>query len=364
VASERETALLRQILDRPDDLAARAVYADELQLRGDPRGELIALELAGKRMEAAAVRRTHAVAWWPELAGMLFATRNGFVERIRASADRLGDLQPLFAREPVRELELDAGAIIDPLPPTVTRLLVASAIGALASVDLTRIERLELATTYEQLQDLVAREWPALRSLRLMGEGLPVTWRVALRDARPRMPQLARIELYRIDLDADALAKVRALVPGVAVEAARGEGPFTLDLPTATIELAHVAGEAWSVTVDGAPSRVRWCRLLHRTGHVVQPWQSGDVAPLEQVANAIARAATRQIRGDELELVLPTIAETLDTAGVMTYQAYDTLWELVETARISHDPAARELSVAFRERHIRPDLDRDDELFD
>ena len=34
MASERETALLRQILDRPDDLEVRGIYADALQSRG------------------------------------------------------------------------------------------------------------------------------------------------------------------------------------------------------------------------------------------------------------------------------------------------------------------------------------------
>lgn len=48
--------MLRQILDRPEDLAARTVYADELQARGDPRGEMIALELAGARAQAAELR--------------------------------------------------------------------------------------------------------------------------------------------------------------------------------------------------------------------------------------------------------------------------------------------------------------------
>jgi uncharacterized protein (TIGR02996 family) len=364
VASERETALLRQILDRPEDLAARAVYADALQARGDPRGEMIALELAGAYPQAAELRRAHSETWWPELAGLAFATRAGFVYRIRTTADRLAALQPLFAREPVRELELDAGAIIDPLPATVTRLSLASNIGVLASIDLARIERLELVTTFEDLQALVARDWPAVRVLRLLGEGLPVTWRAALREVAPRMPRLERIELYRIALDAEALAKVSALVPGVEVEAARGAGPFTLDLPTCTIELANAAPETWSVTVDGAPARVRWTRKLQRTGHVVEPWQIADVAPLEQVVNAIARNARRTLRGDELELWLPTIQQRLNTLGVMTFQAYDTLWELVETARISYDPAARELSVTFLERHVRPDVDDAEELFD
>ena len=41
-------ALLAAVLDNPEDDAARIVYADALQQKGDPRGEFIALQLAGK----------------------------------------------------------------------------------------------------------------------------------------------------------------------------------------------------------------------------------------------------------------------------------------------------------------------------
>lgn len=42
-----ESELLEAIYENPDDDRARMVYADFLQERGDPRGELIALQLAG-----------------------------------------------------------------------------------------------------------------------------------------------------------------------------------------------------------------------------------------------------------------------------------------------------------------------------
>ena len=366
MASERETALLRQILERPDDLAARAVYADELQSLGDPRGELIALELAGARSDAAALRRTHAATWWPELAQLTFGTRNGFVERIHAPAARLGELQSLFAREPVRELELDAGVITAAVPATLTRLAIAGDGGGLAAIDRTRIERLELTSlTHDGMRDALALEWPAVRALRLTGRGLPAVWRTTLREARERLPHLARLELYGIALDDQAVAAVRGIVPGIEVEVALGDGPLVLDLASGTLELSRAGGELWTVEVDGAPSRVRWCRLLERTSHVMDAWQIADAAPLEQIAGAIARNATRSVRDGELELRLPSITQTLDALGVMTtYQAYDTLWELVETARISHDAAARLLTVTFLERHVRPDVDGEDALFD
>ena len=365
MASERETALLRQILDRPEDLAARTVYADELQSRGDPRGELIALELAGARVEAAVLRRAHAATWWPELAGVPFATRNGFVERIHASASRLGELQPLFAREPVRELELGDGAIAAALPATLGRLAVSGDVGGLAAIDRTRIERLELsAVTFEGLRGALSLDWPAVHTLRLAGRGLPAAWRADVRDARPRLPRLARLELFGIALDDAAIAAVREMLLGVDVDAALGDGPLLLDLPSCTLELARAQGELWRVEVDGAPSRVRWCRMLERTGHVMEPWQIADDAPLEQIAGAIAGNATRSVRDGELEIRLPTLTHTLEAMGAMTYRAYDTLWELVETARVAHDAGARELIVTFLERHVRPDLDDEEALFD
>ncbi len=40
-----ETAFLKNILDDPDEDANRLVYADWLEERGDPRGELIRLQV-------------------------------------------------------------------------------------------------------------------------------------------------------------------------------------------------------------------------------------------------------------------------------------------------------------------------------
>src|SRR5262249_7712243 len=46
---KRLDALLATVLDDPDDAAARAVYGDALSEAGDPRGELIALQLERER---------------------------------------------------------------------------------------------------------------------------------------------------------------------------------------------------------------------------------------------------------------------------------------------------------------------------
>lgn len=81
--------LYREHLANPSDLAARAVLADALQLAGDPRGEFIALQLAGaskaeRRIEE--LLTLHGDEWSAPLpivsAGRTFA--RGFLVRIRS----------------------------------------------------------------------------------------------------------------------------------------------------------------------------------------------------------------------------------------------------------------------------------------
>lgn len=91
----------RRLVDNPDDREAWQVYSDWLQEQGDPRGELIALEMAGQT-EAAAVHQQKNAA---ELLGPLaahqktydgedtdaFQWKHGFIERLRLSHDYYGD---------------------------------------------------------------------------------------------------------------------------------------------------------------------------------------------------------------------------------------------------------------------------------
>jgi uncharacterized protein (TIGR02996 family) len=66
---ESDAALWQAVYDAPDDDAPRAVLADVLQERGDPRGELIALQLREHRGDASAeasARATQLVKQWGE----------------------------------------------------------------------------------------------------------------------------------------------------------------------------------------------------------------------------------------------------------------------------------------------------------
>jgi uncharacterized protein (TIGR02996 family) len=88
-------ALLAAVYADPDDDAARAVYADFLSQRGDPRGEFIALQLlssptAEQRRRANALRDEHAREWVGSLAPVLAKTelefRRGFLSACACKA--------------------------------------------------------------------------------------------------------------------------------------------------------------------------------------------------------------------------------------------------------------------------------------
>lgn len=356
MASDREAALLRQILDHPDDLAARAVYADELQARGDPRGEMIAAELAGAGVHAAAVRRAHASTWWPELAGCAFATRNGFVHRIRSAPAALPALARLFSEEPVAELELDPG---DPparaLALRVRRLAIRGELGlADRVVDRSTVERLELCVPGLRFADAITGEWPALRELRIVVEGtLASTWPSVILKAAA--PNLVRLELVNQHPEPAALAALRAARPALAILTTIGDGPFTLDLPNGTIALHRAHDQHWRVDGDGGPTRVRWQRILGHTNATTYGWQIGDVAPLEQVAHALAINAARTTTATGCDLRLPAVPEPLPPQAPV-YRVYADMFVVIETAQLVYDPDARELAVTFIEYHRRGEI--------
>ncbi len=122
-----EADLLAAVLARPDDDEPRLVYADWLQERDDPRGELIALQIQLTRMPAAdpearwlrarekVLFDTHGVPWRAAFglgADVQLAWSRGFVEKvswvndITAPARFVADAPELLACAPVRIVEL------------------------------------------------------------------------------------------------------------------------------------------------------------------------------------------------------------------------------------------------------------------
>ncbi len=113
------------ILEAPDDLHLRRVYADALQEQGDPRGEFIAIQLALSETSSAApalrarereLLEAHGRDWLapftPDQLTVEF--RRGFAHTVTVhSAAQLLMHQAFFEREPVRTLQLSSTQYLD-----------------------------------------------------------------------------------------------------------------------------------------------------------------------------------------------------------------------------------------------------------
>lgn len=166
-ASADEPTLLEAIYAHPEDDAARAVYADALSARGDPRGEFITLQLAPKlttaqRERMKALLGKHERTWSGPLAtvlekrvyerGFLVAGELGYsadsklhpaapewktVERLRHATPKIGKQFNQLV-----ELETD-----EPMSGSFPRLvsLVVHDINQLTKAELPRLESLEVS---------------------------------------------------------------------------------------------------------------------------------------------------------------------------------------------------------------------------
>ncbi|MBX3162421.1 MAG: TIGR02996 domain-containing protein [Deltaproteobacteria bacterium] len=120
MSDDVEAGLLAAIRERPEDDAPRLVYADWLTERGDPRGELIAVQCALARLERdddarprleerdRELRTAHEEAWRGELAQLPgFASgylERGFVRRLAMDEGALGiHLAAALAAAPLLE---------------------------------------------------------------------------------------------------------------------------------------------------------------------------------------------------------------------------------------------------------------------
>lgn len=120
-----ERALLRSILEQPDEDAARLMYADWLEERGDARGEFIRVQCELSRADVAEARRVelevrewqlqaaHERDWVGPLRGWVesWQFRRGFVEEVTLSArDFLEHAEDMFQWTPLRSVRLFAAA--------------------------------------------------------------------------------------------------------------------------------------------------------------------------------------------------------------------------------------------------------------
>jgi uncharacterized protein (TIGR02996 family) len=181
------------IVARPDDAETWLVYADWLSTRGDPRGELIALQLRGEQATGDGERRAlreaaemcivvHGLApRIPEGRTIERAWRRGFVDRLAlgwAVDPTSAELAAGTARGPWDDAPEQVAATIEhPALRFVRELALGPATsaeiaGALAAAELPLLERLELQVIdWPELEDVVeaiaARPWPRLSSLSL-----------------------------------------------------------------------------------------------------------------------------------------------------------------------------------------------------
>jgi len=183
--------VLDVILGDPANDDVRAVYADQLLDRGDPRGEYIAVELRlaaaarGSKERAALarrrseLRRAHANEWWPELPESRIRTRRGFVETALVTSTELDILGKLAEREPLATVEILGTCTKPPAhakwQDRIRRLIVHCAgeqlLPLLDSPLGCAIDELVLATSSEELPVLNDR-LPRCRRLCLAGMGL------------------------------------------------------------------------------------------------------------------------------------------------------------------------------------------------
>jgi uncharacterized protein (TIGR02996 family) len=197
--------LLAEVYAEPSDRVRRQVYADFLLERGDPRGELIALQLADGRGQLdragqrriRALLREHQLTWLGPLAPVLVRAgsefRNGFLTsaRIRQGARGLAELREQPSWATVETLEYAPPDFVDApqlralrsLRWTESQLLAAAELGPdLPSISELVVEARERERYYDRAPLTHAlppmfevRRWlPGLRRIELVTELEPL----------------------------------------------------------------------------------------------------------------------------------------------------------------------------------------------
>ena len=199
------------------DAAHLAVYGDHLQALGDPRGELVALDLLGGGVDVIARKTELLVAWIGEaLLGRILATgaiECGFVELyLDEHARLLADVLASPAGPFVRSLTIRGGAatiascaaaLADAPRPWLARL-------AIVQLDLARSP----PTISRALAERLAKVLPRLAELAVTGHRV---------FGRLELPQLQRLAVTGHDAISSLGGDGGALLPGVtAVDLAFG----------------------------------------------------------------------------------------------------------------------------------------------
>lgn len=176
-----EADLRAAVLADPDDLEARAVYADALAARADPRGAFIALQLAGADDDADALLAAHWTTWAGPLATGTAEVRfaDGFPDDVTLDPRGVGRLAtdaPDWAT--VRSVDF-AGADATALAPALTGLREAHRAPAVMLPALLQHPRLRTLSVFgprfdrafdpEDRAALLNLRAPSLTDLTLLG---------------------------------------------------------------------------------------------------------------------------------------------------------------------------------------------------
>lgn len=130
IGSKNLEALLGAIYDAPDDDAPRLVLADALLERGDPRGELISLQLRGDpdrdaRKRERELLELHGKQWLGELAPIVqagFTFERGFLAECRIDNRHLDRVQKLAGHPAWATVRSIAGSALIGLHPVMKGL--------------------------------------------------------------------------------------------------------------------------------------------------------------------------------------------------------------------------------------------------
>jgi uncharacterized protein (TIGR02996 family) len=222
--SKLEETLYEAIEDRERWL----VYADWLQQQGDPRGEIIALSLAGKKAAAKKRAAAHVDALWGEAAPLreddyfskLYWTPN--YKGAKPTPVDVAFSYELGAEGMIEAIKVEgldedghvAGALQALLTAPIGRFVRSI---ALESVHVERYSGASGMPNFDHVAAAIARAKPtALRSLSLGSSGYQISWTHTgrlgpLLKATPYLERLS-IELGNIDLGKDlALPRLRSL---------------------------------------------------------------------------------------------------------------------------------------------------------
>lgn len=281
-----ERALLAAIIDNPDDDAPRAVYADWLTEKGDPRGEFITLQLAARptakqRARADELLDKYKKEWVGRFGGTKLAY--GFTEKTwtktnptkwefaRGFVDSCSMKAADFARNAPALLEAEPLRRAHVTDRDVEALIAVTEIGGLRELDFRRVRlKGEIATLVD------ARCFARLEvlGLEMCGLGIKGTKVLATLD-REHFPSLFALELSDNALG-DSGAKLLAESPMLAgirwLDLSRNNigdaGAAALAASPHLDQIEHL--DVFANAFDAAPLRKRFGKRLLSNGEVAR----------------------------------------------------------------------------------------------